>query len=872
MSGKVTSKSTTSFGEFRIPQIILGIISLFGAFAATYYVSQTFEPGSFLRRLISPSDSMIENSVPFTIIVLWIWTMLDVAVKAGLGARRQRHLGALRGITQSCQSREIECLLEEVEKRASRGGLAFSRIAELARQLTVAGNQERAHEHYRHQLEIDADQAAGSYTLAKVYIWAMPIVGFIGTVIGIGLAVAEFSSFLTADMGVDDIQKVKGALAEVAGGLSFAFDTTLLGLTASLVAMLVMSFVQRSEESFFSSLEELGLGVITTWGGGEATVAGDMGLAELKGRLQDTMSRLEQMFADFGNGLVSQLDGLGRAVSPLSGRVTASMEMLRGSVEAKAAEIERVRLQGDASGARVEQAVLAMSRQLEQLRDILTALRADLSTRVQAERSLSDDTRAHVDGQIVHLLERIGQELRTSLDAVRRDASRVGSGRVLAWPRWAGVGAGVSLLLLATGAASMVVGLQRIGDMARTVQDGDQALSSRITELASSLEPHGGPGTTPAQLALLASTTAQVSPEAAVGPAGSSGGEHGASDQARRTLPVAEARPGESDRSEVPADLVAGSSRPADPESTSVDAGPTATDGMPAARVAPPIETAQSTEPGSVDLPQAQALPAASLRPSPDPSSIASVGPALGSSNERAAPEGTVQVPAEPAQSQIRAVDGTPMEPARANAMSAAEPSEGALVETRINEWLQAARSALDQQYLLTPADQSAFHWTSRVLDRDPANAEALALRSEMLQRYLVWAETSISRRNLDAARHNLQKADRLTEYGSDTQLASLERLKKQVSDLSRARARPAPARTEQPRPASGPTVDETRQRAAIAALEPVETPPMPPRAPVTPSPRPSEPTNPLKAVTDHARAAGGEIKQAWKRVMDSMP
>ncbi|EGV16225.1 MotA/TolQ/ExbB proton channel family protein [Thiocapsa marina] len=858
-------KNAKHLGERGAPQVLLGILSVIGAFVVAYYVSMTFDSGSFLRRLISPSDSMIENAVPFTIILLWMWTMLDVGVKALLDWMRQRQLGELRKITEGCRDQEIHCVLNAVDKDASRARFAFVRIADLARQLNLPGSRERAHEHYRHQLEIDADQAAGSYTLAKVYIWAMPIVGFIGTVIGIGLAVAEFSSFLTADMGVEDIQKVKGALAEVAGGLSFAFDTTLLGLTASLVAMLVMSFVQRSEESFFSGLEELGLGVITTWGGGPAAGAVDMDIAELKGRLQETVAGLDRTLTDFGGGLVSQIDGLGRAISPLSGRVTASMEMLRGSVEAKAAEIERIRLQGETIGGRVEQGVAGMTRQLEQLRDILAGLREDLNTRMQADRGLADDTRAHVDARIVDLLDRIGHELRTSLDTVRRDANRLGTGPV-AWPRWAGIGAGVGLLLLATGAGSMVIGLQRIEDMTRVVHDGDQALSSRITELAGSLDQIGGSGTIPPPTMPSVPATVWSSPEIGMGAATSTNeaAEQGASEPATTSISEAEARPNETVGSAVLAGLVAGSPRPADPGSTG--SGVTQ-----AASVVPPIERTESNDPASTDPQQVQALSESTLIRAPAPSPIAPGSESPPPGSRGAAPGGTTQVAPELAQPQDHPAAGASSEPLTLNAVPAAVPTEPDPFETPIAAWLQEARSALEKQYLLTPADQSAFHWTSRVLDLDPANAEALALRGEMLQRYLGWAETSIGRGSLDAARHNLQKADRLADYGSDNQLASLGRLKKQVSELSRPRPKPAPARAEQPRTASSTPVESKRQGEAMAALEP-PTSPTSSRAPETSPPRQSEPANPIKAVTDQVRAAGGEIKQAWKRVMESMP
>ncbi|MEM7395266.1 MAG: hypothetical protein AAF492_23275, partial [Verrucomicrobiota bacterium] len=46
------------------------------------------------------------------------------------------------------------------------------------------------------QSERDTTGAQSSYTLAGVLIWAIPIMGFIGTVMGLGSAVSGFSEFL----------------------------------------------------------------------------------------------------------------------------------------------------------------------------------------------------------------------------------------------------------------------------------------------------------------------------------------------------------------------------------------------------------------------------------------------------------------------------------------------------------------------------------------------------------------------------------------------------------------------------------------------------------------------------------------------------
>ena len=46
------------------------------------------------------------------------------------------------------------------------------------------------------QSEIDSIRIAGSYSLVKVFIWAIPILGFIGTVLGLSAAIGNFQGVM----------------------------------------------------------------------------------------------------------------------------------------------------------------------------------------------------------------------------------------------------------------------------------------------------------------------------------------------------------------------------------------------------------------------------------------------------------------------------------------------------------------------------------------------------------------------------------------------------------------------------------------------------------------------------------------------------
>lgn len=103
------------------------------------------------------------------------------------------------------------------------------------------------------QSEIDGNAVSSSYSLVKVFVWAIPILGFIGTVQGIGQAVGAFSATMSA---AGDISALKDSFGMVTSGLATAFDTTLLALVLSMFIMFPMSSLQKGELELLNWVDE----------------------------------------------------------------------------------------------------------------------------------------------------------------------------------------------------------------------------------------------------------------------------------------------------------------------------------------------------------------------------------------------------------------------------------------------------------------------------------------------------------------------------------------------------------------------------------------------------------------------------------------
>lgn len=113
------------------------------------------------------------------------------------------------------------------------------------------------------QSEVDANKVAGSYSMVKVFLWAIPIMGFIGTVLGIGAAIGEFGNVLAGGGGAEVAAEGAGgtgdimeALTPVLGSMGMAFDTTLLALVFSIILAFPASALQSKEEDVVTDVDE----------------------------------------------------------------------------------------------------------------------------------------------------------------------------------------------------------------------------------------------------------------------------------------------------------------------------------------------------------------------------------------------------------------------------------------------------------------------------------------------------------------------------------------------------------------------------------------------------------------------------------------
>jgi biopolymer transport protein ExbB/TolQ len=103
------------------------------------------------------------------------------------------------------------------------------------------------------QSQNDEDHLESSYTIIRGFIWGIPVLGFIGTVLGLAKAMSGFGETLRAGT---DVYQLTESLKQITGGLSTAFEATLIGLVSALTIQLTLTSLKKREEGFLDDCKE----------------------------------------------------------------------------------------------------------------------------------------------------------------------------------------------------------------------------------------------------------------------------------------------------------------------------------------------------------------------------------------------------------------------------------------------------------------------------------------------------------------------------------------------------------------------------------------------------------------------------------------
>ena len=196
--------------------------------------------------------------VPYAVSYLAFWCAALLAAKYVRLRRRLRVLDfdlLPRQIGREITPENVSEFIDYLSRLPGRlsDDFLFQRIRRSLEHFQAKFNVAETVDQLRLNGERDEGIVESSYTMLRVFIWAIPILGFIGTVLGIGASVSGFSEAVSAAANLD---VMKNAIGMVTSGLGVAFDTTLLALVMSIFIMVPTSSLQKTEEDYLARVDD----------------------------------------------------------------------------------------------------------------------------------------------------------------------------------------------------------------------------------------------------------------------------------------------------------------------------------------------------------------------------------------------------------------------------------------------------------------------------------------------------------------------------------------------------------------------------------------------------------------------------------------
>jgi len=238
--------------SFAHPLVLLA--ALVSAIATIAAIDQ-LAPRAFAVILIAQDQA----SFPFTVQnLMWLVFALGVGeliIRAHetSAERAQLKAGYLpedeKTLLQAPELRRIYAAARGATRPGSRGQDRFlpRLIHRVVTQFQTSRSVDQANAVLNSSLDLYLHEIDLRYTLIRYVIWAVPALGFIGTVIGIALALAFAGSANLQDPAL---------LAGLTERLAVAFNTTMLALAMALVLVLGQHLIQAAEERALNQVGE----------------------------------------------------------------------------------------------------------------------------------------------------------------------------------------------------------------------------------------------------------------------------------------------------------------------------------------------------------------------------------------------------------------------------------------------------------------------------------------------------------------------------------------------------------------------------------------------------------------------------------------
>lgn len=363
--------------------------------------------------------------------------------------------------------------------------MVYTRVARVLAMWINTRDFDRTIQYARENAEMDTFASDASFRANRLFIWAMPLLGFLGTVYGVSYGIGGFAEFLRGDVSAEDIKFQVGLITQ---GLAVAFYTTLVGLwTAGAAAFPSMSAERREEEllgDLDALIEERLTSKMPSIKKTEFPVESIQAMREDIGHMADALSaplkelvssieegfrrlpspqRYEEVFAqaiakagDLINEKYSEFQiryeiRVGELGEQLAGKLLAVSEHFRAGTESVAQQLDAQARAIQASSER------AIEQQAAAVQSYLGTLNQASEREAARWKEVSDDLRRQVGDAAAQLGQSV-QALREASSLAARGADEAARGLADQMTRLVDVGTRIESLLQATRAVEVALG------------------------------------------------------------------------------------------------------------------------------------------------------------------------------------------------------------------------------------------------------------------------------------------------------------------------------------------------------------------------------------------------------------------------------
>jgi len=194
--------------------------------------------------------------------------------------------------------------------RKLRDSLMVNRIRKGLELFEIRANNAEVAKMMANQSDIDSARIGGSYTLPRAFLWAIPLLGFIGTVLGLSQAIGGMNF-----ANVEDVGKIVSSINNVTSGLGTAFDATLLGLVLAMILNFPLNSMAKHEDDNLNRIDAFCNEVLmprlndgTGAGGGDSAAIADAVVAAITGGQEAFLRDLNELSRRM-NDYATSLDG-----------------------------------------------------------------------------------------------------------------------------------------------------------------------------------------------------------------------------------------------------------------------------------------------------------------------------------------------------------------------------------------------------------------------------------------------------------------------------------------------------------------------------------------------------------------------------------